>query len=163
MTEPQPDISAGEASPTIGTPKARPLDSGSLPLAHQAVLTAPAALPVVQRQILETASEPSLAPTKLVAPKVVRPASASTIQRSVASSGTRMGSLPLAKIVSRAEQKVQRAETPPTGGTSPDNESGTTKTNQTSETKKSEPDLLALARQIYPVLKRMLAVERQRR
>jgi len=116
-------------------------------------------MPKVQRQPAENISDVASLFTKIsstiVPPKV---ASSKTVQRSnvVQRTPTRTP-LPLAKKVSRAESKVQRVEAATAS-------SSTEETPATVEdVAESGPDLMTLARQIYPLLKRMLAVERERR
>ena len=141
-----------DVAPRVGRTTRSPL-----PLATQPVLTQVQHGPRaerVQRQVI--ANTPEVAPlfSEFSAPTVaVKPAPTTTLQRTVAPPAR--APLPLAKTVSRTESRVQRVESAPESSNedAPRSESST----------ESGPDLLTLARQIYPLLKRMLAVERERR
>jgi hypothetical protein len=74
--------------------------------------------------------------------------------------------LPLARVAPSASTQIQRELSTDTSTTTASTTAATdqsTRGTSTEDSKKSTTDLNDLARRIYPILKRMLAIERERR
>jgi hypothetical protein len=150
----EPAVAASGRNPIRRAPRV----SGALPL-----FSAPAfpVEPVVRRMTSETAQAPEPAASKsragvtpLETPPIVR-LTPDVVQRKIASvkPAPRLN-LPLAATTSRASSRILRKVS----------DQASNDETATSNANRSEgPDLQELARQIYPLLKRMLAVERERR
>lgn len=137
---------------------ARPLERTRLPLA-------PVARSVVQVQraissSVQVVDAPLVEPVAAPARPTAVSGPAPVVQRAPAS--VQRLNLPLAASVGKTSSKVQREATSESGGTS-NTPSGNNASESGSSQSTAGMDLHALARKIYPLLRRMLAVERERR
>lgn len=183
VSQPEPTIDYSEpTSPTTSSPAA-PIQRqvtaearrAELPLATpRTVGAAPIAVaPTIQRMPAEETASPDVMP--LVSMPEPRPAPQAEpkpmaiVQRKPAEAATATATLPfptlpLARVTPSASSQIQRAETETTTSASTPTDTGSSSSDKSKpDTQKSTVDLNDLARRIYPILKRMLAVERERR